>query len=316
MSCEEVIEISLPNPEPKLVIEGEINSGLPAIVNLSYNMAYFDVIDSATLTNMFITDDSAIVIVSDGSINDTLTVLPITKFPYTAYVGTTLLGEKGKSYTLNVSYKDKFYFANTTIPEKSPVFKTIWFKPTRDNDSLGMIYYSFFDDGSTYNYYLSTSLVIGKQWWYYQPAIGVPVYDDKFFDGDSTIITLTRGYDGNQFNSPNIDSQEDWDSIVYYKRGDNISLRLSTMDQDFYLWWNSLVRNDFTGSNPYSNPSSVLTNIEGDPALGVWGGYANSYANIHITDSNTVENLTPEDLLPLIIPDDFIFQFKDLIISH
>ncbi len=310
MSCEEVIEISLPNPEPKLVIEGEINSGLPAIVNLSYNMGYFDVIDTTTLSNMFITDDSAIVVVSDGSANDTLIVMPITKFPYIAYVGTTLLGEKGKSYTLTVSYKGKNYFANTTIPRKSPAFKKIWFKPDRDNDSIGVITYSFDDDKSTYNYYSSTSLVIGKQWWYYRPAMSYGVYDDKFFDGDSIVVTMLRGYDGNQFNAPELDSQEAIDSIRYYKRGDNISLRLSTMDQDFYLWWNSLIRAGFTGSNPYSNPSTVLTNIEGDPALGVWGGYANSYANIHITDSNTIVRLTPEDLLPLIVPDSLIRIFE------
>lgn len=306
-SCEEVIEVKLPNPEPKLVVEGEINSGLPAIVNLSFNMNYFDVIDSSIISKTFINDTNAIVVVSDGTITDTLQILPITKFPYSAYVGTRILGEYGKSYTLNIDYLGKSYYAETNIPENAPQLSRVWFESDRENDSIGTISYSFFDEISARNYYMCTSLSIGEQWWYYQPSLGMPIFDDQFFNGDSTFVTLFRAYEGNQFFYPDIDSDEDWDSIVYFKRGNNVSLRLSTMDQDFYRWWNSLYRANFTGSNPYSNPSSILTNIKGDPALGVWGGYANTINNVHIPDTGSeISPIQIEDLLPLILNDSII----------
>ncbi|MDA3854082.1 MAG: hypothetical protein PF444_07575 [Bacteroidales bacterium] len=302
VACEDIIDVPLPEIESKLVIEGEINSGLPAIVNLSYNMDYFAPIDSSSLSNMFITDSNAIVVVSDGVSKDTLTVMPITKFPYTAYVGSIIVGEEGKTYTLNVDYKDKSYHSTTTIPENVAI-SSIWFEPQISNDSIGMIGFSLFDDGSTNNYYAISSLVIGTQWWYYTPAYGVPVFDDVFFNGDSTIITLPKGYVGNDFYQPEIETNEQWDSIFYFRIGESVSLRLATMDQDFYLWWNAYYRSEFTGSNPYSNPSAILTNIRGDPALGRWGGYANTIANVRITESGSIEDLTIEDLMPLIVPD-------------
>jgi len=301
-ACEEVIEVDLPEVEAKMVIEGEINSNLPAMVILSRNMNYFDVIDSAALSNMYITDSNAIIVVSDGITLDTLSLQTITKFPYQAFIGNKLLGEEGTSYTLNVSYQDKEYFATTSIPSSVP-YSQVWFEPQLNNDSIGNLNFSFFDDANTDNYYLVSSLTIGTQWWWYKPAYGVPVFDDIFFNGDSTIVSVSKGYEGNDFFQIDVETDEERDSVLYFSIGDNVSLRLSSMDQDFYLWWNSYYRSEFTGSNPYSNPSAVLTNIEGDPALGVWGGYANALANIHITDSGTIEELTAEDILPLILPD-------------
>ena len=301
IACEEQIWIELPNPDPKLVVEGEINSGLPAIVNLSYNMNYFDVIDSSTISSMFINDTSAIVIVSDGKLYDTLQILPITKFPYMAYVGTQLIGEKGKNYTLDITYEGKNYHAQTSIPETSPELSNIWFDPTRDNDTLGTINYSFFDDASMRNYYFCTSLSITEQWWYYQPSVGLPIFDNELLNGDSISVTQYRGYDGNQFFHPDIETQEERDSLLYFMRGNNVSLRLSSIDQDLYRWWTSLFRANFTGSNPYSNPSTILSNIEGSPALGVWGGYANTYTNVHIPDTGkNISIIDIEDIIPLI----------------
>ncbi len=309
-SCEEVIEVDLPNPEGKLVIEGEMNSGLPAIVNLSYNMAYFDPIDSAALADMFITDSSALLTVTDGENIDTLQLTNITKFPYVAYVGTSVVGEVGKTYTLIVEYKGKRYQAQTSIPEPASI-SNIWFEEEMQNDSIGMLSLSIHDDGRENNYYALSIMVIGEQWWYYHPIFGVPVFDDIRFNGDSTVAYIPRSYAGNDFASNYPETDEGWDSLYYYRIGENVSLRLSTIDQEFYLWWNSFFRSGFTGSNPYSNPSSILTNIEGDPALGVWGGYANTIANFHISDSGTIEELRLEDFIPELLSDSTQHLIRD-----
>lgn len=300
-ACEKVIEVGLPDIEKKLVIEGEINSNFPAIVILSYNMNYFDIIDSSSLSQMYITDSSALVVVSDGTVNDTLTVKAITKFPFQAFVGNRLLGQEGKTYTLNITYQEKNYHSSTSIPTSVPLSQ-VWFEPRPGKDSIGTIHFNFLDDGTEQNYYSVTSLVIGKHWWYYQSFFGQSVFDDRFFNGDTTNIQISKGTESNDFYQLDLETQEEWDSVVFFAVGESVSLRLATMDRDFYLWWNSLMRSEFTGGNPYSNPSSVLTNIEGDPALGVWGGYANTITNIHITDSGAVKELTVEDVIPLIVP--------------
>jgi len=311
-SCEEVIEVELPNPEGKLVIEGEINSGLPAIVNLSHNMAYFDPIDSASLSNIYITDSNAVIVVSDDTDKDTLSLMPITKFPYIAYVGNRVIGQIGKTYKLSVEYEGKSYYASTTIPETA-AFSSIWFEPKLMEDSLGFISFSLYDEASTNNYYAVSSLVLGEQWWYYQPIFGLPVFDDILFNGDSTIVTLPRSYAGNSFTSIYPDTEEGWDSLYYFRKGESISIRLSTIDQEFYLWWNSLFRSSFTGSNPYSNPSSIISNIEGDPALGVWGGYANTIANVRIAEDGKIEKLEFDELLPELLPDSIMNLLDEFI---
>ena len=207
-ACEKIIEVELPDVEQKLIIEGEINTNLPAVVILSRNMDYFETMDSASLSNMYITDSSAIVVVSDGNINDTLILQTITRFPYQAFVGQQIIGEEGKTYTLNVSYQNKAYYANTSIPA-SVKLSQIWFEPKINNDSIGLLAFTFLDDVNENNYYSVTTLVIGKHWWYQQPIFGESIFDDSFFNGDSSTVEISKGTDSNDFFQLDIETEEE-----------------------------------------------------------------------------------------------------------
>ncbi|UPT68961.1 MAG: DUF4249 domain-containing protein [Sphingobacteriales bacterium JAD_PAG50586_3] len=78
-SCEKEITVDLPQPDPKIVVEGYIFEGLRPYVVLSKNSGYFAPIDSVALANSVIYD--ALVIVSDGVNIDTLTFQPANEAP-------------------------------------------------------------------------------------------------------------------------------------------------------------------------------------------------------------------------------------------
>jgi len=75
VSCEQEITIDLPEYEPKLVVEGYIESGSYPFVTLSKSISYFEPIDTNVISNMYIGGDEATVIVSGAEGVDTLQYL-------------------------------------------------------------------------------------------------------------------------------------------------------------------------------------------------------------------------------------------------
>ena len=70
VSCEKDVDIDLPQPDAKLVVEGYIENDAYPIVVLTRNSSYFDPVDSTTLANLFVTN--ATVVIYDGFEYDTL----------------------------------------------------------------------------------------------------------------------------------------------------------------------------------------------------------------------------------------------------
>ena len=65
--CQKEIEVELPDYERKIVIEGSIENGEPAMVIVSRSVPYFSTIDLETLMNdVFITDAEVTVTSSTG----------------------------------------------------------------------------------------------------------------------------------------------------------------------------------------------------------------------------------------------------------
>ena len=54
MSCEKTLDIKPDVQTPKLVVEAQIESGLPPIVVLSSSLNYFSTIDSASLNDSYV----------------------------------------------------------------------------------------------------------------------------------------------------------------------------------------------------------------------------------------------------------------------
>jgi len=160
-----------------------------------------------------------------------------------------------------------------------------------DYDSLGILSFRYQDPPERGNYYAYHTRVEGEQTEFYKPYYGSHIDDDLYDNGAQVIyFGITRGMDEISFFETEQSDEEFLNSLAFGV-GTNVSVRLSTIDIEHYEFWNSYYRHMITWGNPFTNPATIKSNIEGDPALGIWGGYGTSIAKVHITDSATIEML-------------------------
>jgi hypothetical protein len=263
--CNNELDLNLPEPDDKIVIDGWMENGQYAKVLLTRNSPYFSSIDSASLRALVLT--RAKVTVSDGE-NSEILILRRNDdyFPPYIYEGNEILGDTGKIYTITAEYGGKTAWANTTIPEEVKL-DTIYFKLDAGSDSLGSIYMEFKDPPGK-NYYRILSKCFRDDHRYYSSMImGI---DDIFFNGESFGISISRSPESFISSLPN----------KYYKIGDTVSVKFCTIDKAHYEFWNSFQDEVFNVSNPFAaSLSSIKSNVQGD-GLGIWGGYGVSQYTI------------------------------------
>ncbi|MGZ3866751.1 MAG: DUF4249 family protein, partial [Bacteroidia bacterium] len=132
-SCQQKINLKIPDYVQKLVVEGKIETDTFPAVNLSYTMPYFSD-KQVNLQDLAV--KGAFVTVSDGTTIDTLKEL----FPGHGYYyrGSKIRGTAGRTYNLMISVDGKTYTAQTYIYPQVKL-DTLWFKPEKQ-DTLGYIY--------------------------------------------------------------------------------------------------------------------------------------------------------------------------------
>jgi hypothetical protein len=298
LSCEKDITVDLPKAEKKLVVEGTIDLNEYALVILTKNASYFDVITTETVNNSIIRDDQAIVIVSNGNIYDTLQPTAIEKWPHYAYVGNKIKGEINEVYNLKILYDNKEYFATTIIPDTIGI-DSVWFEKMNGFDGLGFLGIKWTDPTQIGNNYLVTTKNHGEQKYFFRPYFGMHIMDDILFNGQAMTYTpIVKGFEHNDYYNdyydPNIIDTPEEDSLYFvnaffFKYGDTVSIKLSTVDANSYNFWSSWYRNYMTEGNPFTNPASIKSNIEGAPANGYWIGSGSYIRTIYIADSVNIE---------------------------
>jgi hypothetical protein len=266
--CEKEITVDLPHHDPIPVIEGGIEQGGYPWVFISRSAGYFDKFDSLVFVNMI--DTTATVIVSNGSLYDTLSLtLDPFQFPFFKYEGNKFTGEAGATYYLQVITGGKTYTAETTIPYPITL-DSLKFKPETGYDTLGYIWLYLFDPPGP-NYYRLFTKVIGKDVAWVHPFPSTT--DDKFFDNQKAEYSVYRGrnplednlYDDNGLDA---DGVPRW----FFRASETVAVKLTTIDKEHYDFWYSVEQQYMTDGNPFASPVSVITNIQGG-AVGVWGGY-------------------------------------------
>ena len=262
-SCTKPITIDTGDFDKKIVIEGYIENDSCAWVMLTKNLPFFGTLTPENLTDIFITkEDGAVVIVSDGSITDTLEfeIAPLVlqgkmTWPPMCFKGQKIKGEVGKSYHLTVIYEGEEYTATTSIT--TPYYAdTIWFSLEPKEDSLGYIHTIIHDNSAETNYYRYYTKRLGKDN-YYTPGL-MSIWDDRYFNGMDFEFVLWRG------RSIEVNYGEEESDSYYFRLGDTVSIKSCMMDHDSYWFWKTL------GSQ------ETLSNIKG-AALGVWCGYGAAY---------------------------------------
>lgn len=277
-SCEKDITVSLPKVAKMLVVEGAIEQGQYAYLTLTRNASYFDPVDQSTIYSMIVID--AIVTVSDGSMVDTLKFKFIgNRYPYFEYIGSTIIGEPNKTYTLKIVYHDTTLTATTTIP--IPVkLDTLAFVPRPYVDTVGYIMYYFTDPPALGNCYRIFSKVIGKDSIFAHPSTSV--MDDKLFNGKQFEYPLYHGIAVTNIQTDTVQTQ----FRRYFHIGDKVVVKFCSIDRANYLFWQSIEQQESTGGNPFASPSPTKTNIVGH-GLGVWGGYGECLDTIIIKPQQT-----------------------------
>jgi hypothetical protein len=266
--CNDELNLNMPEPDDKIVIDGWIDSGQYAKVLLTRNSSYFSMIDSVSLRDLVLT--KAKVTLTDGEKSEILILRRNDDyFPPYIFEGNEIIGDTGKIYTITAEYGGKKAWAQTTIPEKVKL-DTIYFKPDPEEDSLGVIYLEFNDPPRTKNYYRILSQCVGEDIRFNSSMImGI---DDILFDGQSFGFSMSR--------SPQsfLSSQ----SNKYFKLGDTVNIKFCTIDKEQFDFWNSFQDEVLNVSNPFaSSLTSIKSNVEGD-GLGIWGGYGVSYYTLII----------------------------------
>lgn len=265
IGCSKELDMDIPEPEPKLVIEGWIEQGKPARVLVTQSVPFFSDLDSASLMEIPVTRAKVTLIGATGY--EILTLIPnLSFFPPYVYNSTEIMGTSNQLYQLEVEYKGEKLVATTTIPEPAAL-DSVWFMPEAGNDSLGQIYIRFTDNPSHTDYYRILTQIRGKDKRYI-PCFA-STFSDKYISGQSFTLGLLRGM-GNVL---------ELGENRLFRKGDTVNIKFCTLDKEHFDFWNSVQAEILTSSNPYSvSYSTIKSNIIG--GFGIWGGYGASYYTI------------------------------------
>lgn len=250
-SCEKVIEVDLREAEPRIVIEGNINSGLgPYDVVISTSGGYFD-----SLGVKPISDATVFLYYGDGYWEQLFEKTPgVYRTDYTH-------GHEETNYTLEAEIDGVVYRAEEYLPKRVEIInleieKSIFSDFGPGNLEVYDIHCTFEDPADVKNYYRFFVYINGEL---RQPDFRpYDVTDDELFNG----LTYTSSF-----------------RRIEATSGDEIKIELQSTGFHTYEYFRTL--NDAlsrgVGSTPY-NPISNLSN----GALGYFGAYTISTETIMV----------------------------------
>ena len=269
----------------QLVVNGQIELGLPPFVALTRSIGFFSKVDLQTLQNSFVHD--AVVRVSNGSKEVTLheykfdstsrgttASLYVYSIDITEPASQDFLGEANRSYTLTITTPDGVTYTSTTkIPNPKPVDSIVAVtpreKPQKAPTAMQLIvYYSDPDTpGNAVRYFTRRNS---------EPFYPGPnsVFDDQIVNGTRNAqYPLQAGSARN-----NIDFS---DSTGYIFRGDTVTLKWAAIDRGVFNFYTTYEYAIGTVGNPFASPINVQSNVS-NGALGIWAGYGSTYTTIVI----------------------------------
>jgi len=262
VSCEDKTDYDL-GFVSTIIVEGKIElNGYPKVI-LTRNIPYYVEVDSADLLTLVLRQ--AKVTVSDGVKSEILTLrYKKEEFPPFFYEGNELIGESGKTYYLTIDYGQKKLTATTIIP-KPVELDSVWFEPNTPGDSLGKINALLSDNSNEHNYYRLFTKISTKQNQFYPTLISN--FNDRLFNGIAFTFHLSKGPE----------SYLDLKSADFdFKRGDTVFVKICTMDEAHFTFWQGYQSEVANGANPFaSSYHKIESNIAGD-GKGIWGGYGSS----------------------------------------
>lgn len=279
LGCQREIDLQLPEYQPKLVVEGTIENGSPAIVLITRSIPYFAEINFSSLMNdVIVTGNKARVFVTSetGESEELFWDVTSAATYYVAFMGSKVIGREDTHYTLRVEYDGKTYTAETYIP-KTFDLDTIGFDQSAEvlNEKQATIRMAMTDNGDEENYYAFFCKVrcpsLRDRLW----VSGFPVaFDDRTFNGLTFNYEMTRiGY--SKLLAALLTNEEQ-ESFVRrtFRYGDTVYVKHSQIDYHTYKYLLSAGTEAVYGGNPFTNPLPAVSNFDSDEVLGHWSGLA------------------------------------------
>jgi len=282
-SCEKEVNIHMDAGEPKVVVDGFIETGLPPVVVLTNSFSYFSKIDLSTLENAFIHD--AHITVSNGikeiTLREYMLDTGLTSNRYYFYSVDTadpssllFIGQPETFYHLKITAGGKTYEATTKIPAVKPL-DSMWYEnppvAVEDLPTAMNVFVRYSDPdtmGNCVRYFTSVNGGL------FLPPFN-SVYDDDIINGTTFNIGMVPGA---------VRTKEiNLDSLTHFFKGDSIVVKWAAIDKASFNFWSTLEFSVGTVGNPFSSPVTVMSNITGG-ALGVWCGYGTSYKTLVIPE--------------------------------
>lgn len=251
--------------ESKIVVEGWIEEGEVAKVILTRSVPVQIVLDSANYRKYII--NTAIVIVSDGQQDDTLSLrIREEHLPPFVYEGRKIIGKEGTKYTLKVIHLSKTITSETCIPPSVPIEEVNYHK-TQLGDTVGNLSIRFTNPENQTNYYQISTLLVDYD------EIFVPAFygnlDSRYFGSSTIDFNIIRGL--TIFPKTNLHP--------HFNDGDVVVVKLRTMNRECFDFWNSWQNELMNTQNPiFPANTSLKSNIVG--GIGIWGGYGKSIKQI------------------------------------
>lgn len=276
--------MDIPDYERKIVIEGRIENGSPAMVIVSRSVDYFAPLNFETLMNdVFI--KNAVVTVSCDGVSEQLQFTLCEDSPvYLAYVGRNIIGEPGKRYDLRVEIGDTVYTSSTTICQPFHL-DSVWLAFASPQDTTPTTRIQLTDNPATHDYYMFQLKIHGKRLHDRLWVTSFPVaFDDATFSGQTVNYEILRANPSSLFESTMSDEEKDEFYRMTYRKGDTIYMKTSLLDYESYLYWSAMTYELSVGQNPFMSPAPVPCNIKGENVIGNWSGFASTIDTLYYPD--------------------------------
>ena len=263
-SCAQEIEIDQPFYQPKIVVDGVIESGAPALVYLTMSSPFLNEYDSVSIRNSFLNYAKVTVSCSNGDSEVLMLTYKSDFFPPFVYRSNHLKGIVGEEYTLKVEVGNRVVTAVTTIPRPPEVLD---FAQHEVADTA--CYYQLemaAHDTVQYLYVQMKSIVADNNM---HPA-SIPFY--KLMPAVlPTNVVVYRSDETNLY----LESRSNyfysgWPSGVFSLQ-DSVIVKVGTVDVVSYQILKSLYADQSMLKNPFAfNSAGIQTNVVG--GIGRWMG--------------------------------------------
>lgn len=226
-SCEKEIDVNLKSVPPRIAIEGIVKHEQLATVHVTHTLDFNNNDGYPHLSG-------AIVTISDDQGNSEVLKQDANGW----YTAEYIRGEIGRKYNLSVKYEGQEYTATSTMPPHVPL-KSITFQKVPLIDYAVPVIHFADPAGELNRYYRALVFINGKQ----NPDMKENPISTEFVDGDNDIAYPIDINTNDSDNDP-------------IEKGDELTIEFQCIDKGTYKFFDSLVNQVGTPTNPISNISN------------------------------------------------------------